>query len=54
VDESVEFYTGQLGFTLEMHPAPPFAEISREDVHLYLSQPSEEGGGGASTSSGER
>ena len=54
MDESVEFYTGQLGFTLEMHPAPPFAEISREDVHLYLSQPSEEGGGGASTSSGER
>ena len=29
VDATIEFYTTQLGFKLEMHPAPPFAEISR-------------------------
>ena len=28
-----------------MHPAPEFAEISRGDMHLYLSQPSGRGGG---------
>ena len=36
VDAAIEFYTRQLGFKLEMHPAPPFAEISRGDMHLYL------------------
>ncbi len=30
----MEFYTKQLGFKLEMHPAPPFAEISLGDMHL--------------------
>ena len=45
VDAAIEFYTKQLGFKLEMHPAPPFAEISRGDMHLYLTQPGGIGGG---------
>ena len=45
VDAAIEFYTKQLGFKLEMHPAPPFAEISRGDMHLYLTQPGGMGGG---------
>jgi len=45
VDAAIEFYTTQLGFKLEMHPAPPFAEISRGDMHLYLTQPGSTGGG---------
>jgi predicted enzyme related to lactoylglutathione lyase len=47
VAAAIAFYTGHLGFKLEMHPAPEFAEISRGDMHLYLSQPSSRGGGGA-------
>ena len=45
VDAAIEFYTKQLAFKLEMHPAPPFAEISRGDMHLYLTQPGGIGGG---------
>lgn len=53
VNAAIEFYTKLLGFTLEMHPAPPFAEISRGDLHVYLTQPSDRGGG-APMPSGER
>ena len=45
VEAAIDFYTGQLGFKLEMHPAPPFAEVSRGDLHIYLTQPSSFGGG---------
>ena len=45
VTAAIQFYTERLGFKLEMHPAPPFAEISRGDLHIYLSQPSASGGG---------
>lgn len=53
VKSAIEFYTAQLGFKLEMHPAPSFAEISRGDLHIYLTQPSQFGGG-APMPSGER
>ena len=43
--EPTEFYTKQLGFKLEMHPAPPFAEISPGDMQIYLTQPGGMGGG---------
>ncbi len=46
VDESIEFYTKALDFKVDMHPAPEFAILSRDDFHLYLSKPSEKGGGG--------
>jgi catechol 2,3-dioxygenase-like lactoylglutathione lyase family enzyme len=55
VDAAIDFYTRHLGFKLEMHPAPPFAEISRGDMHLYLTQPGRPGaGGGANMLSGEQ
>lgn len=53
VSASIDFYTTHLGFKLEMHPAPPFAEISRGDMHLYLTQPQAGPGGGAAMPSGE-
>jgi catechol 2,3-dioxygenase-like lactoylglutathione lyase family enzyme len=46
VDAAVEFYTRLLGFKLEMHPAPPFAMLSRGDLRLVLSAPNPMGGGG--------
>jgi catechol 2,3-dioxygenase-like lactoylglutathione lyase family enzyme len=46
VDAAIEFYTKQLGFKLEMHPAPPFAMLSRGELRLVLSAPNPMGGGG--------
>jgi catechol 2,3-dioxygenase-like lactoylglutathione lyase family enzyme len=55
VKAAIDFYTGHLGFKVEMHPAPAFAEISRGDMHLYLTQPSTRGaGGGMAMPSGEQ
>jgi len=55
VSAAIDFYTRHLGFKVEMHPAPGFAEISRGDMHLYLTQPQGRGvGGGASMPSGEQ
>src|SRR5579864_9370354 len=54
VDAAIDFYAKHLGFKVEMHPAPGFAEISRGDMHLYLTQPSSRGaGGGMAMASGE-
>lgn len=39
VDAAIAFYTEQLGFKLEMHPAPPFAMLSRGGLRLVLSAP---------------
>ena len=46
IDSAIAFYTKQLGFKLEMHPAPPFAMLSRNDLRLVLSVPNPLGGGG--------
>jgi catechol 2,3-dioxygenase-like lactoylglutathione lyase family enzyme len=46
IDKAIEFYTKLLGFTLDMHPAPPFAMLSRGDLRLVLSVPNPQGGGG--------
>jgi catechol 2,3-dioxygenase-like lactoylglutathione lyase family enzyme len=46
VDAAIGFYTRHLGFTLVMHPAPPFAMLSRGDLRLALSAPNPSGGGG--------
>jgi catechol 2,3-dioxygenase-like lactoylglutathione lyase family enzyme len=54
VDAAIEFYTTQLGFHLDMHPAPPFAMLSRGDLRLVLSAPSGMGGGGQSMPDGTR
>jgi catechol 2,3-dioxygenase-like lactoylglutathione lyase family enzyme len=46
VDRAIAFYCGQLGFQEIMHPAPPFAMLSRGDLRLVLSAPNPSGGGG--------
>ena len=54
VSAAIDFYTTHLSFKVEMHPAPRFAEISRGDMHIYLTQPSPGVGGGAKMPSGEQ
>jgi catechol 2,3-dioxygenase-like lactoylglutathione lyase family enzyme len=55
VDVAIDFYTRNLGFKVEMHPAPGFAEISRGVMHIYLTQASKAGvGSGAPLPSGEQ
>jgi len=46
VDAAMDFYCGQLGFREEMHPAPTFAMLSRDDLRLVLSVPGGGPGGG--------
>ena len=52
VDEAIKFYTEHLGFKLDMHPAPAFAMLSRNDLRLVLSAPNPSGGGGQSMPDG--
>jgi catechol 2,3-dioxygenase-like lactoylglutathione lyase family enzyme len=54
VDASIVFYTKLLDFKLEMHPAPPFAMLSRGDLRLVLSAPNPAGGGGQSMPDGTK
>ena len=54
VDAAIDFYTELLGFKLEMHPAPPFAMLSRGDLRLVLSAPNPMGGGGQSMPDGTK
>lgn len=49
VGECVAFYRDRLGFTVEMHPGPGFAALSRGDLRLFLNAP---GAGGAGTAGG--
>ena len=46
VDAAIGFYTGHLGFHLNMHPAPSFAMLSRGELRLVLSAPNPNAGGG--------
>ncbi|HZD75276.1 MAG TPA: VOC family protein [Actinomycetota bacterium] len=46
VDAAIEFYCGRLGFHEDMHPAPTFAMLSRDDLRLVLSAPGGGPGGG--------
>jgi catechol 2,3-dioxygenase-like lactoylglutathione lyase family enzyme len=52
VDEAIAFYTGSLGFTEVMHPAPSFAMLTRGDLRLVLSAPGGGPGGGAAMADG--
>lgn len=54
VDAAIGFYRDQLGFGVEIHPAPTFAMLSRGDLRLLLSAPSTEGGGGQIMPDGRR
>jgi len=51
VDEAIPFYTEQLGFKVDMHPAPGFARLSRDNFYLLLNQPGA-GGAGQTTDDG--
>jgi catechol 2,3-dioxygenase-like lactoylglutathione lyase family enzyme len=44
VDAALGFYRDQLGFQVDMHPAPGFARVSKGDLQLLLNRP---GAGGA-------
>lgn len=48
IDAAIAFYTKVLDFKLEMHPAPPFAMLSRGDLRLVLSVPNPATGVGQS------
>jgi len=50
VDAAIAFYQGQLGFTLDKHPAPGFAQLSNGNLVLLLNRP---GAGGAGQSMGD-
>ncbi|MGH7524451.1 MAG: VOC family protein [Gemmatimonadales bacterium] len=54
VDAAIAFYTTHLGFQLIMHPAPPFAMLSRGELRLVLSAPNPMGGGGQSMPDGTK
>jgi catechol 2,3-dioxygenase-like lactoylglutathione lyase family enzyme len=53
VGAALGFYTGLLGFTLDMHPAPGFAALSRGALQLLLNQPGA-GGAGQAMTDGQR
>ena len=44
IEEAIAFYTGRLGFSVELNPVPAFAVLSRGDLRLLLNEP---GAGGA-------
>jgi len=52
VDEAIKFYTTHLAFHLDMHPAPSFAMLSRNELRLVLSAPNPNAGGGQSMPDG--
>lgn len=49
VERAIAFYRDLLGFEVEMHPAPGFAALSRDDLRLHLNAP---GAGGAGRAGG--
>jgi predicted enzyme related to lactoylglutathione lyase len=53
VAASMKFYTEQLDFIVELHPAPGFAALKRGDLRLYLNAPGA-GGAGKATASGDK
>src|SRR5699024_6039345 len=52
VDAAIAFYRDHLGFEEVMHPAPPFAMLTRGDLRLNLSAPNPQGDGGAAMPDG--
>jgi catechol 2,3-dioxygenase-like lactoylglutathione lyase family enzyme len=54
VDAAIAFYTEHLGFRVDVHPAPGFAMISRENLRLLLNTPGGGGGAGQSMPDGQR
>jgi catechol 2,3-dioxygenase-like lactoylglutathione lyase family enzyme len=46
VESATAFYRDNLGFTVEMSPAPGFAMLSRGELRLLLNAPGSGGAGG--------
>lgn len=46
VDAAIDFYCRELDFQEDMHPAPSFAMLSRDDLRLVLTAPGGGPGGG--------
>ena len=45
VDKAISFYKEFLDFEVDMHPAPGFTALTRENLQLYLNQPGVGGAG---------
>lgn len=54
VGTAVAFYSGHLGFGLEVQPAPGFAIIARGDLRLLLNAPTGPGGAAQSMPDGRK
>jgi tRNA-Thr(GGU) m(6)t(6)A37 methyltransferase TsaA len=52
VGAAIAFYCGHLDFTLEMHPTPTFAMLTRGSLRLVLSAPGGGPGGGEAVADG--
>jgi catechol 2,3-dioxygenase-like lactoylglutathione lyase family enzyme len=50
IERSVDFYRDRLGFSVEKHTPGKFAEMTREDLHLFLNAP---GAGSAGVAGGD-
>ena len=46
VEAAIGFYTGHLGFSVQIHPNEEFAMLNRGDLRLVLSVPGAPAGGG--------
>lgn len=44
VNAAIDFYTTQLGFTVEFHPAPSFAILAKDTLRLLVNQTGGPGG----------
>ena len=53
VDAAIGFYTANLGFKVDMHPAPGFAALSRGDLQILFNRPGGGGGAGQSMPDGQ-
>ena len=53
VDAAIGFYTGLLGFSVDMHPGPGFAALSRGDLQLLVNKTGGGGGAGQSMPDGQ-
>jgi catechol 2,3-dioxygenase-like lactoylglutathione lyase family enzyme len=54
VEAAIAFYTERLGFTVEMHPGPGFARLSRGALRLLLNTPTSPGGASQPAADGTR
>lgn len=54
VNAAIDFYRAVLGFDVDMHPAPGFAMLHRDDLRLLLSAPGGPGGGGQAMPDGRQ